>query len=78
MWPHGMIWEKGEQIQLSVSGFNLRPELTWMTPAVRTCNRGKIIVHTGGRYNSHFLVPLIPQSRWDRACMSNSEGKGRK
>ncbi|KAE9378577.1 hydrolase CocE/NonD family protein [Stipitochalara longipes BDJ] len=60
MWPHGMIWEAGEQITVSIAGFNLRPEVTWMTPAVKTLNKGNIVIHTGGIFNSHLLVPFIP------------------
>jgi uncharacterized protein len=25
-----------------------------------TVNRGKHVIHTGGRYDSHLLVPVIP------------------
>lgn len=60
IWPHGMIWEAGEKIRLSVAGHNQRPELTIRTPTVKTLNKGYIIIHTGGKYDSHFLVPYIP------------------
>lgn len=60
IWPHGMIWEAGEKIRLSVAGHNQRPELTIRTPTVKTLNKGDIIIHTGGKYDSHLLVPYIP------------------
>lgn len=60
LWPHGMIWEAGEQIGVTIAGHNLMPELTFRTPTVKTLNKGKVVIHTGGRYDSHLLVPLIP------------------
>jgi predicted acyl esterase len=62
MWPHGIIWEAGEQISVSVTGYNSRPEIIWMTPAVTTLNEGEIVIHTGKEYDSHLLVPFIPLS----------------
>jgi predicted acyl esterase len=60
LWPHGMIWEAGQKITLSVAGHNLRPEIIWMTPPVKTLNKGEIVIHTGGQFDSHLLVPFIP------------------
>ncbi|KAH8691270.1 hydrolase CocE/NonD family protein [Talaromyces proteolyticus] len=60
MWPHGMIWEAGEQIQLIIAGHNLRPEIAWLTPTVKTCNKGTMVIHTGPEFNSYLLVPLVP------------------
>jgi uncharacterized protein len=60
LWPHGMIWEAGQKITLSVTGHNLRPEIIWMTPAWKTLNKGEIVIHTGGQFDSHLLVPFIP------------------
>ncbi|KAL1900677.1 hypothetical protein Sste5346_002402 [Sporothrix stenoceras] len=60
LWPFGMIWEAGEAIKLTVAGHNLRPELTFRTPLVKTLNKGSIVVHAGGEYDSHLLVPYIP------------------
>ncbi|KAF1812563.1 hydrolase CocE/NonD family protein [Eremomyces bilateralis CBS 781.70] len=61
MWPHGMIWERGEKMQLSVAGFNLRPELLPWVDAPKTLNNGRILIHAGGEYDSLLLVPFIPQ-----------------
>jgi predicted acyl esterase len=60
LWPHGMIWEAGEQIKVSVAGHNLRPEIRSEVGLPQTLNRGKIAIYTGGRYDSHLLVPFIP------------------
>jgi hypothetical protein len=56
----GMIWEAGQKITLSVAGHNLRPEIIWMTPPVKTLNKGEIVIHVGGHFDSHPLVPFIP------------------
>lgn len=62
LWPCGMIWEAGETLQLSVAGFNLRPEGLPRLPPVKTLNEvgSKIAIHTGGEYDSYLLVPYIP------------------
>jgi uncharacterized protein len=60
LWPHGMIWEAGETIELTIAGHNLMPELTPRTPPVKTLNKGIVVIHTGGRYDSHLLIPVIP------------------
>jgi len=63
LWPLGMIWEAGETLRLSIGGFNLRPEGLSMLPPVTTLNAegGKISIHTGGAYDSHLVVPFVPQ-----------------
>lgn len=62
LWPLGMVWEAGETLQLSIAGFNLRPEGMAMLPPVSTINEegASIIIHSGGKYDSHLLVPFIP------------------
>lgn len=59
MWPHGMIWQAGERLRLTVAGYNTRPE---HKPNLKppTYNKGEIVIHAGGRYDSHLLVPFIP------------------
>jgi predicted acyl esterase len=61
MWPHGMLWESGQQIRLDVSGHNLCAEgLPFISPP-KTRNEGTHIIHVGGKYDSHILVPYIPK-----------------
>lgn len=62
MWPHGMIWKRGQMLKLTVAGYNTRPE---HTPMVKppTYNKGTAVIHSGGKYDSHLLVPLIPAPR---------------
>ncbi|KAH9844681.1 CocE/NonD family hydrolase [Teratosphaeria destructans] len=59
LWPHGMIWEKGQKVRLSIAGHNLRPEQLPFIPKA-SYNKGKAVIHTGGEYDSHLLVPLVP------------------
>lgn len=61
MWPHGMLWSRGQKLKLTVSGYNTRPEHTPnLTPP--TYNQGTAVIHTGGEYDSYLLVPWIPTS----------------
>lgn len=60
MWPHGMIWEPGQQILLTVTGHDTRPLLHPMSQPAKVLNKGKVVIHTGGSFDSHLLVPYIP------------------
>lgn len=42
-----MIWEAAEQITVSVAGYNLRLEIIWMAPTVKTLNEWETVIHTG-------------------------------
>jgi uncharacterized protein len=60
IWPTSMLWHKGEQLSVVVSGHFLR-EPGWFEPfRYDLRNRGEHIIHTGGKYDSHLLVPVIP------------------
>ena len=60
IWPTSMMWHKGQQLRVVVSGHYFR-EPGWFEPfSWETCNRGKHIIHTGGKYDSHLLIPVIP------------------
>ncbi|MEH7564222.1 CocE/NonD family hydrolase C-terminal non-catalytic domain-containing protein, partial [Priestia megaterium] len=61
LWPMGMKWHTGEQLELLITGVELlkRPEFPDM-PAEPTINEGKHIIYTGGKYDSYLLVPIIP------------------
>lgn len=60
IWPSGMIWHKGEKLQLIISGFNPVPFHLPGIPGPITRNKGYHIIHTGGRFDSHLLIPVIP------------------
>lgn len=60
IWPHGRIWHKGEKLRVSIAGRPIYPK-TWYVPTdVLSDNKGKHTLHTGGKYDSHLLAPVIP------------------
>ena len=66
IWPSSTLFRKGEALQLTVQGGDFSytiPVEHGRIPVshARTVNRGRHTLHTGGRYNSHLLVPVIPQ-----------------
>ena len=65
IWPMGMKWRAGERLQLLIAGHKLS---TVEMPGLRApdnVNRGRHVIYTGGSYQSHLTVPVIPQVRTD-------------
>lgn len=57
--PSGTRFLPGETLEVSVQG---RDQIDHMALAHdTTVNEGTHIIHTGGRYDSHLLVPVIPR-----------------
>jgi uncharacterized protein len=62
IWPSGTRFQKGEQLGLVIQGSDVQqypPGVVAMGHSV-TRNAGTHVIHTGGRYDSHLLVPVIP------------------
>jgi predicted acyl esterase len=61
--PTSMHWRAGEQLRVVVAGYSLADfgALLPGLPAAPTRNKGEHIIHTGGKYDSHLLVPKIPR-----------------
>jgi predicted acyl esterase len=62
--PTGMLWHAGEQLRLTIAGFDpcsLYREMHPGMPEPRTRNRGDHIIHTGGKYDSHLIMPVTPK-----------------
>lgn len=60
--PTSMRWHPGQQLRVIVSGHFMR-EPTWFEKfRYESRSPGKHIIHTGGQYDSHLLVPNIPLS----------------
>ncbi|MGD0024409.1 MAG: CocE/NonD family hydrolase [Xanthobacteraceae bacterium] len=60
IWPTSKLWHAGQQLRVVVSGHYVR-EPGWFEPfAWETRNKGNHIIYTGGKYDSHLLVPEIP------------------
>ncbi|MEU6148260.1 CocE/NonD family hydrolase [Streptomyces sp. NPDC047081] len=59
-WPTSRFWHAGETLRVIVSGHSIR-DPRWFEPfAYDLRNAGEHIIHTGGRYDSHLLIPVIP------------------
>jgi len=60
IWPSSMIWHAGQQLSVVVAGHYIRRP-GWFEPfAWDLRNKGNHIIHTGGRYDSHLLIPVVP------------------
>jgi putative CocE/NonD family hydrolase len=60
--PSSTLFEKGEKLQVIVQGSDIHYYLTdsLITGHLRTVNKGQHVIYTGGKYDSHLLVPVIP------------------
>lgn len=64
IWPSSTLFKAGEQMRVIVMGKDPFPPQN--DPGViialhpETRNEGRHIIHTGGAYDSHILVPVIP------------------
>ena len=56
LWPLGMLWHAGQQLRVVVSDHAQATGNGW-----DLINRGEHMIHTGGKYDSHLLVPVIPR-----------------
>jgi predicted acyl esterase len=58
IWPSSTLFERGEKLRLVVQG---RDILTYAAFGhTETVNKGEHIIYTGGKYDSHLLVSVIP------------------
>jgi uncharacterized protein len=62
IWPSGTRFSAGEQLRLVVQGSDIYtyPPGTVSMGHSKTRNAGTHVIHAGGRYDSHLLVPVIP------------------
>lgn len=57
--PSARIWHAGERLRIEIAGRYIRDE--WMEPlSWETDNKGRHVIHTGGRHDSYLQVPMIP------------------
>jgi hypothetical protein len=59
LWPLGMFWHAGQQLRIVVSDHSKGAGMGGFSHDL--INRGEHIIHTGGKYDSHLLVPVIPR-----------------
>lgn len=65
IWPSSTVFAAGETLRVVVKGSDIYDTTEQGVPMVRheeTRNRGRHIIRTGGKYDSHLLVPIIPSS----------------
>jgi predicted acyl esterase len=63
IWPSSTRFRKGERLRVIVCGQDVQQEGPPNAPFARhedTRNRGTHVIHAGGPYDSHLLVPVIP------------------
>jgi putative CocE/NonD family hydrolase len=62
IWPSGTLFQAGETLRLVIQGHDLHtyPENAFAQRHAWTVNTGRHVLHTGGRYDSHLLIPVIP------------------
>ena len=61
IWPAGIVFHPGEQLQLEIAGYdNVTEGRGQDRPRANLKNKGDHIIHTGGKYDSYLLVPVIP------------------
>jgi uncharacterized protein len=58
--PSGTAFNAGETLKLIVQGRELIDFWFRQNPEGATVSRGHPLIHAGGRYDSHLLVPVIP------------------
>jgi uncharacterized protein len=63
IWPTSRFFHAGERLRVVVSGHYVREPGWFERFAWDTRNEGEHVIHTGGTYDSHLLVPEIPQVR---------------
>ena len=66
IWPSSTLFRAGEQMRVVVMGRDPFPPSdapgVGITVHPHTRNAGKHVIHTGDRYDSHILIPVIPGS----------------
>lgn len=61
IWPTNIIFDKGETLRLVIKGSEVHraPGAAFAIRHAPLNNDGNHILHTGGRYDSHLLLPII-------------------
>ncbi|MGZ5127620.1 MAG: CocE/NonD family hydrolase C-terminal non-catalytic domain-containing protein, partial [Burkholderiales bacterium] len=66
IWPSGTLFNVGETLRLIVQGDDLNRYSTQIAPVYfrhkqSSVNKGRHTIHTGGKYESYLLAPVIPE-----------------
>lgn len=64
LWPTSMLVHAGERLVVKIAGHPVGPQESERQPGgpplLSTRNRGKHRIRTGGQYDSHLLLPVVP------------------
>lgn len=62
IWPSSTLFERGEKLRIVVQGSDIYwyPEEIHTDGHTATVNKREHVIYTGGKYDSHLLVPVIP------------------
>ena len=62
IWPSSTLFERGEKLRVVVQGSDIYwyPNERHTNGHLATVNKGEHVIYTGGTYDSHLLVPVIP------------------
>jgi hypothetical protein len=62
IWPSGTRFEAGESLRVVIQGSDIytNPKGSVQDLHQSTVNRGSHVIHAGGRYDSHLLIPVHP------------------
>lgn len=61
IWPSSTLFAQGEKLRVIVQGSDIYSYSDGtLTNLHATINRGEHVIYTGGKYDSHLLVPVIP------------------
>ena len=62
IWPSSTLFERGEKLRIVVQGSDIYtyPDEMNSIGHMSTVNQGEHVIYTGGEYDSHLLVPVIP------------------
>jgi predicted acyl esterase len=66
LWPSSTLFRAGECLRVVVKGMDIYRDALPNLPFARheeLRNRGRHVIHTGDRYDSHLLVPVIQEGR---------------
>ncbi len=63
IWPSSTRFAAGERLRLVVQGSDIYRYAPWIVLAghPETINAGEHVIHTGGKYDSHLLIPVMPR-----------------
>ncbi|MHC1601002.1 MAG: CocE/NonD family hydrolase [Candidatus Nezhaarchaeales archaeon] len=62
IWPSSTLFRRGEKLRLIIQGRDIYAP--WYRHP-RTVNKGEHVIYTGGKYDSHLLIPVVPPKEYE-------------